>query len=94
MNVNHLGISDEENPLELYERMAAKRWEMIDQPIYEKMPIEDVTNDQDAKFPILIEEEYIPKTFKQVEEQKLEIEESEHLFILVHGLGGSAADMK
>ena len=61
MTVNHLGISDEENPLELYERMANKWREMTDQPIYEKMPVEDVTNDQDAKFPILIEEVYNPK---------------------------------
>jgi len=58
MIVNHLGISEEENPLDLYERMANKRREMTDQPIYEKMPVEDVTNDQDAKFPILIEEVY------------------------------------
>jgi len=25
MTVNHLGLSDEDNPLELYERMASKR---------------------------------------------------------------------
>lgn len=96
MTVNHLGLSDEDNPLELYERMASKRWEMIDQPIYDKIPVEDVTDEQDAKFPILIEEVYYPKDYKEVaEEEKVEAEsEHEHLFILVHGLGGSAADMK
>jgi len=30
MIVNHLGISEEENPLDLYERMANKRREMTD----------------------------------------------------------------
>lgn len=96
MTVNHLGLSDEDNPLELYERMASKRWEMIDQPIYDKIPVEDVTDEQDAKFPILIEEVYYPKDYKELaEEEKVEDDwEHDHLFILVHGLGGSAADMK
>lgn len=44
----------------------------------------------------MIEEVYYPKDYKELaEEEKVEDDkEYEHLFILVHGLGGSAADMK
>ena len=58
------------------------------------MPVEDVTNDQDEKFPILIEEVYNPKQIKEHEEAKVDSDSADHLFILVHGLGGSSADMK
>lgn len=45
IKTKHLGFAEEENPLELFEWMAAKRWEMIEQPIYDKIPVEDVTNE-------------------------------------------------
>lgn len=97
-----LGISEEKNPLELYFRMAEKRREMNSHHIYEKMPVEDITDEIDEKFPIMIEETYIPEGY-EVEESKdssfEQIDEggksvSGHLYILVHGLGGTAGDMK
>ena len=68
------------------------------------MPVEDVTNKSDGKFPILIEENY---TLNE-EESKFEVLETEeeetpkvnlkrrqvHLYVLVHGMGGSAGDMR
>jgi len=42
---------------------------MID-GIFEWCPIEDVTDESDSKFPILIEETYIPKGSESIEEEK------------------------
>lgn len=56
-----LGVSDEDNPLELFQRMAEKRREMTDQPIFERITVEDITDETDCKFPILIEEIYVPQ---------------------------------
>lgn len=45
IKVKKLGISEEDNPMELFFRMAEKWREMTEQPIYEAIPVEDVTND-------------------------------------------------
>ena len=37
---------------------------------------------------------YNPKQIKEHEEAKVDSDSADHLFILVHGLGGSSADMK
>lgn len=42
---------------------------MTDHPIYEAMPVEDVTGQSDYKFPILIEEIYIPEGAKGSKEE-------------------------
>lgn len=97
-----LGLSEENNPQELYFRMAEKRREMTNHQIYEKMPVEDVTDEINEKFPIMIEETYIPEGYEVEEAKDSSFEQIDergksccgHLYVLVHGLGGTAADMK
>jgi len=62
-------MSTENNPQELFFWMAEKWREMTDHPIYERIPVEDVTNESDYKFPIFIEEIYVPNCADSIEEE-------------------------
>lgn len=56
-----LGLSTEQKPGKLFSRMADKRREEHLASIYESLPVEEVTNNCDEKYPILIEEIYKTK---------------------------------
>ena len=106
---------DEESPIALFKRMSEKRRTQTYEMLYEEMPIEEVTDSTQSKYPILIEENYYQKETKENLEEKKALDEfnedvgyeeskqltggkkmqkDQHLFILVHGMGGSHGDMR
>lgn len=99
MNVKKLGQSEEDNPLELFQKMAEKRRSQNYEEFFEKLPVEDVTDNADEKFPILVEEEYVTKKTVLQDDETSEghtglRKKMDHLYVLVHGMGGSHNDMR
>lgn len=98
------GISDEDEPLELYQRMADVRRRDYFGELFGDMPVEDLSRFKSDCTPVLIEENYelessdklkdadsYKKDFGQAEESK---QGSYHLFILVHGFQAGPHDMR